>query len=247
MPHFRVARLDLKPPGLRPEAAPPAPTRVNHRMKPRRLLPIPLLLFVAASFAAEIPIEFSGVLTAEGRTRIALTDTTKKATSWVEIGDSFGGYTVARYDPKEEAVFLKQGVQETRLGLVRARTTEARTPAADSSPGMLSPTTVNAIRSNLRLLAAAARQFQLERGVTSAGFGDLVGPDKRIKEMKPIAGENYSTLNFGPNVTAVSVTTSGGAIISLDLASVNTPAAPATNPPPSSATPAPPAPIPPRS
>jgi hypothetical protein len=46
--------------------------------------------------AAETGIEFAGVLTAEGKTRLALTDTAKKITTWVEAGAVFKGYTVAR-------------------------------------------------------------------------------------------------------------------------------------------------------
>ncbi|MGH7944471.1 MAG: hypothetical protein ACREF9_05630, partial [Opitutaceae bacterium] len=65
------------------------------------------------------------MLTAGGKTRLALTDTEKKITSWIQPGDEFKGYTVARYDPKEEAVFLKKGGQETRIGLVAAKTTES--------------------------------------------------------------------------------------------------------------------------
>jgi LysM repeat protein len=74
-----------------------------------------------------------------------------------------------------------------------------------------------AIRSNLRQLTSAARQYQLERGVSTVAYTDLVGPDKLIKELKPVAGENYSTLSFGPNVTAVNVTTANGATVSFDV------------------------------
>jgi LysM repeat protein len=166
--------------------------------------------------ATDTGIAFSGVLTAGGKTRIALTDTAKKTTTWVEPGAEFNGYTVARYDAKEEAVFLKKGGQETRLGLVAAKTPDAR-PAAGPDPSTSAQATTVAIRSNLRTLAAAARQYQAERGVSTVSYTDLVGPDKPIKELKPVAGEDYSTLNFGPNVTAVSVTTANGATISFEM------------------------------
>ena len=178
------------------------------------------VFLAAASFipllrAAETGITFAGVLTAEGKTRIALTDTETKITTWVEPGGEFKGYTVARYDQKDEAVFLKKGGQEIRLGMIAAKTLETPVAAKDASPSIQASAT--AIQSNLRQLASAARQYQLERGVSTVNFADLVGPDKLIKDLKPVAGENYSTLSFGPNVTAISVTTTTGTTISLDL------------------------------
>jgi hypothetical protein len=195
---------------------------------------------------AEADIQFAGVVTAEGKTRIALTDKAQKSTTWVEPGQKFQDFTVARYDEKEEAVYLKRGGRETRLVLAAPKTTEARptseiapavTPAAPAAQAAAIATT---IRSNLRQLATAARQVQAERGVDNVAYTDLVGPDKLIKDLKPVAGENYSTINFGPNVTAVSVTTSGGAIVTYDMppaaapattvAAPAAPAAPATAP-----------------
>src|ERR1043166_2988333 len=74
--------------------------------------------------AAESPVEFSGVMTAGGKTKIALTDTSTKTTTWVEPGQDFRGFSVTRYDPKEDAVFLKKGGHETRLALVASKTPE---------------------------------------------------------------------------------------------------------------------------
>jgi hypothetical protein len=197
------------------------------------------LMMAAVLRGAESDIEFAGIITAEGKTRIALTDKTRKSTTWVEPGQQFNGYTVARYDEKEEAVYVTKGGKETRLGLIASKTTEARPVDPESAtPPAQASAVATAIRSNLRQLAIAARQLQQARGVTTVGYNDLVGPDKLIKELKPVAGENYSTLNFGPNVTAVSVTTSGGAIVSFEMSPSNAaaanplPAAPATPPAP---------------
>src|SRR5690349_21017060 len=76
--------------------------------------------------AAEPEIEFAGIITAEGKTRIALTDKSKKTTTWVQPGETFNGYTVTRYEATEEAVYLKKGGQEKRLGLIASRTTAAQ-------------------------------------------------------------------------------------------------------------------------
>jgi LysM repeat protein len=197
--------------------------------------------------AAEPGIEFSGVMTTGGKTQLALTNTATKTTTWVEPGEQFNGYTIARYDPKEDAVFIKKGGEETRLGLVVPKTTESR-PTALSGATNLAATvdataTANAIRANLRQLASMARQYLIEHGTASVTYSDLVGPDKLIKELKPIAGENYSTLSFGPNVTAVSVITANGATIALDIPSASAPATNAaataqTSPPSTTAAPA---------
>ena len=53
-----------------------------------------------------------------------------------------------------------------------------------------------AVLNNLRMLAAAAEQFYLEKGVETATYEDLVGPDKYIKRLVPVAGENYRQLQF---------------------------------------------------
>lgn len=53
-----------------------------------------------------------------------------------------------------------------------------------------------AVLNNLRQLAAAADQHYLEMGTTSATYDQLVGPDKYVKQIVPVAGENYRTIRF---------------------------------------------------
>ena len=52
------------------------------------------------------------------------------------------------------------------------------------------------IQNNLRQLSAAAQQYYLETGNTNATYDDLVGPDRYIKVLKPVAGENYRSIIF---------------------------------------------------
>lgn len=53
-----------------------------------------------------------------------------------------------------------------------------------------------AVLNNLRQLAAAADYHYLEHGVTRATYDQLVGPDKYVKLIQPVAGENYRALRF---------------------------------------------------
>ncbi len=183
-----------------------------------------VLVSFAAARAAEPEtttpeIIFSGVVTAEGKTHVALTDPASKSTSWVQLGSEFGDYSVERYDPKDDAVFLKKGSQVIRVPLALAKTTEPDRAVVSPAPSAaLDAAGIAArVRTNLRQLAAAAQQYRQGNNVTTVSFNDLVGPGKLIPQLNPIAGENYTTLNFGPDVTAVSVTTVDGATIALEL------------------------------
>lgn len=53
-----------------------------------------------------------------------------------------------------------------------------------------------AVRNNLRQLAAASDQYFLERGKDACVYADLVGPDKYIRVLSPVAGEDYSKMIF---------------------------------------------------
>ena len=53
-----------------------------------------------------------------------------------------------------------------------------------------------AVLNNLRQLAAAADQFYLETGRTSALYSDLVGPAKYIRSLTSVAGEDYHLIIF---------------------------------------------------
>lgn len=53
-----------------------------------------------------------------------------------------------------------------------------------------------AVLNNLRQLAAAADQYYLEKGVTTATYEDLVGPTKYVRRLNPVDDEDYRTLVF---------------------------------------------------
>ncbi|HUR60507.1 MAG TPA: hypothetical protein VM029_22480, partial [Opitutaceae bacterium] len=51
-----------------------------------------------------------------------------------------------------------------------------------------------AILCNIRQLAAAADQYFLENNKTVVSYDDLVGPDKYVKAINPVRGEDYRPL-----------------------------------------------------
>lgn len=204
---------------------------------------------LVAVHAAEPAVEFSGVLTNEGHTKLALTDKSSGTTRWLEPGDIFLGYTVDRYDVQNDAVFLRKNGQEVRLTLIASKITEGTAPKAAAAPApgtgsalAASPETVaaNAIRGNLRTLAAAARRYQLEHGGNTATYADLVGPDKMIRELRPIAGESYANLSIPPGGTTLTVTMTNGVPVSVEIPAMTTPATVASLAQPAPATAAPP-------
>ncbi|MDA0350403.1 MAG: VCBS repeat-containing protein [Verrucomicrobia bacterium] len=73
-----------------------------------------------------------------------------------------------------------------------------------------------AIINNLRQLASAADQYLLEHGVTEVAVEDLVGGDKFIRELEPVAGESYQGFVISQG-TALTVTDSSGVVYQLDF------------------------------
>ncbi|MEO5961389.1 MAG: hypothetical protein ABIZ49_07385 [Opitutaceae bacterium] len=53
-----------------------------------------------------------------------------------------------------------------------------------------------AVLNNLRQLSSAFDQYCLENGVRTATYDQLVGPTRYVKQIVPVAGENYRTLRF---------------------------------------------------
>lgn len=53
-----------------------------------------------------------------------------------------------------------------------------------------------AVLNNLRQLGAASEQYFLETGKTVCTYHDLVGRDKYIREIRPVAGEDYTQMVF---------------------------------------------------
>lgn len=71
-----------------------------------------------------------------------------------------------------------------------------------------------AVLNNLRQIASAADQYFIEEGETIVTLDKLIGPDKYIRSLEPIAGEDYSVLSpITAGFTELSVTLSDGRVI----------------------------------
>lgn len=71
---------------------------------------------------------------------------------------------------------------------------EAAKPAADG--GRQKVYEQIAVVNNLYTLDEAAKKFYLQNNVDTAAYADLVGPGKLVAEVRPVAGEDYTSLVF---------------------------------------------------
>jgi hypothetical protein len=167
------------------------------------------LVLSAVTRAAEPALELTGVMHVEERTQIALLDKTTGVTSWVSPGQAFRGYTFTAFNAEEKTAVLRKDGVETRVRLVDARVQHGE------AAGKLSPKTAKAIFHNVRQIAAAADQYYLENGKLAATLEDIVGPNKNMKRLVNVAGEDYSRITLKQG-TPVVLTTAGGDVIPAD-------------------------------
>jgi len=67
---------------------------------------------------------------------------------------------------------------------------------------------LKAVTNNLRQVSTAAQQYFLDKGVTVAAYTDLVGTgtDNYVRNVSPVAGEDYTTLTVNQTDTQISIT-----------------------------------------
>lgn len=166
------------------------------------------LIFAAVTaVAAEPEIELMGV-TGNGRDYQLILKTKTGDPQWIAVGKQFAGYTVASYEPREETAVLTKDGQQFRLKLRQSKVASGGAPATE-----LPPQVQRSILNNLRQLSAAADQYFLENGKSTATYDDLVGTTKYIKVMNIQAGENYRAVELVQGKT-MRVTTSSGHSVS---------------------------------
>jgi hypothetical protein len=163
------------------------------------------LIFAAATLAAAEPeLELIGV-TGNGRDYQVALKTKTGEPQWIAVGKQYGGYTVVRYDPKEEVAVLARNGQQFQVRLRQSKIA----PGGPVPTAELPPPIKEGITRNLRMLAAAADQYYLENGRSTATYDDLVGPTRYVGALDIRAGENYRAVQFVQGRT-MQVTTSSG-------------------------------------
>jgi hypothetical protein len=178
-------------------------------MNVRQLILILGLLSTSTLLAADgVNLEFLGVMGSVQKTSVQLVNTANGVSAWVPVGQTFGGYAISSYDPKSDTLTVTKDGIPSRLHLKSSKLQKATglTPEERAQQQ-------KAVLNNLRQIGAAADQFFLENGKTSVTIAELVGPDKYIKELKAVDGEDYSRLELKPGKDLV-VTTASGVTVS---------------------------------
>ena len=169
------------------------------------LLTIGIAMVTAALRSAEAGIEFTALMKDGKGFRCVLTSKSIGVSAWLTTGQKFDGYTVGGLDASAETLTVTRDGVESRLRLTPSKVK----PGA----GEPSPEIKQRVLRNLRMLAAAADQFFLERGVVRASYDELVGPTKFVREILPVDGEDYRSLLFEQG-KLIEVRTSQGYAIS---------------------------------
>ena len=149
-----------------------------------------LSLLPVAAFGAG-NIEFNGLIVADGMTQVSLTNTDTGAYGWVPVGGVFSGYTIASFDDTKDQIILKKGSLNLPVKLKNAVIIEQAAPPTNqlNGPGGQGPS----LAGNLRQINAAANQYFLATGKTSATMADLA-PYLPAGTITPVNGESYTNL-----------------------------------------------------
>ncbi len=168
-----------------------------------------LLLLPTAAFGAG-NIEFNGLIVADGKTQVSLTNTDTGACGWVPVGGVFSGYTVTSFDEKNDQIVLKKGTLNLPVKLKNAVIVEqAAPPPINPLSGMGGPNGQGpSVAGNLRQINAAANQYFLATGKTSASMADLA-PYLPAGSIAPVNGESYTNLTVNQG-QPISITNANG-------------------------------------
>jgi hypothetical protein len=172
------------------------------------LLLLSLLSAAVRVAAAEERLEFAGVLVLPKQTTVRLVDKSSGVSAWIPLGQAFEGYVVTAYEAKEETVVLAKDGTTLRIRLDAGKVKEG---GPEPTPAV-TPQQQRAILNHLRQIAAAADQYYLENGANHVTLAELVGPDKYIKEIVPVAGEDYSQIDLKQGKPLTIALPGGGAM-----------------------------------
>jgi hypothetical protein len=165
------------------------------------------LFFVGTAWAEVVPpLAFSGVLQDQNGVSVVLSDPATGESQWLRTGQTFKGYLLVSYNADASTVLLRKDGSEVTLHLNEAKVSAVPITAEERQ----------AIIHNLRRLFAAQQQYFLETGKPPASLGDLVGVSKRLANLLPIHGEDYTGIVFTGDMKKLSVKTSSGETVSYD-------------------------------
>jgi LysM repeat protein len=169
-------------------------------------------MLASRALAAGADIEFTGVLSGGGQTKIALRNPATGISRWLGVGEGFAGFVVTSYDAKEETVVLTKDNVPRRVRLL----SDAKIQSVEVTGATAPPAIARAITNNLRQLSAARDQYFLENGVARVTLAELVGPTKYVKQINPVDGEDYSVLQLREGNDVLTVRTASGYTVTYD-------------------------------
>jgi hypothetical protein len=169
---------------------------------------IALVSLLVGTAWAEVapPLAFSGVLRDQNGFSVALSDPKSGESQWLTAGQTFKGYLVVSYDADASTVLLRKDGADVFLHLNDAKV--AAVPLTFEER--------QAIIRNLRRLFTAQQQYFLENGKPPASLGELVGDSKRLANLMPVRGEDYTGIVFAGDMKKISIKTSSGETVSYD-------------------------------
>lgn len=171
-------------------------------------LPFLLLVLLLLSHARADEIEIVGEIGAGDQRTLSFVSNGTEQTEWVKLGGRYRGYRFTAYDTERKTARLEKKGQTLDV-----RWRDQPVPGASPGSTSLSPEEQDRIHqqvvNNLRQLSAAAEQYYLENGKSSATYDVLVGADKYIKRLDPVDGEDYRQVKLAQG-EPLGVTTAHG-------------------------------------
>jgi len=152
------------------------------------------------------PLAFSGVLRDQNGYSVVLADPKTGESQWLTAGQTFKGYQLVSYDADASTVLLRKDGSDLVLHLADAKVSAVPLTFEEQQ----------AIIHNLRRLFAAQQEYFLETGKPPTSLGDLVGVSKRLANLMPVRGEDYSGIVFTSDMKKISVKAASGETVSYD-------------------------------
>ena len=98
-------------------------------------------LTATAAFAADALPTFNATLTVGKETRFVLLGPDGKSSSWLKIGDSFDGYALKAYDPKDATLELEKNGETRQITLASDAAVASGNATATVTPGTIADAT----------------------------------------------------------------------------------------------------------